>query len=438
MDRRNFLKITAGGAAALALSSCNDAPHAQENAGGIGGKMAQNYPGTGLLGFGAMRFPMIDNGQGGKIVDQEKVNEMIDMALEHGVNYFDTAPIYLQGQSEAALGEALSRHPRDKWFVATKLSNQRPPATREAGLKMYHASFENLKVDYIDYYLLHSLSDYSSFKRRFLDTGLMEFLLGEREAGRIRNLGFSFHGPRRGFSELMELHEQYHWDFVQIQMNYSDWYAHGGEASEYMYSELERLGIPVVIMEPLLGGRLANIPSKLADELLARDPGSSVASWAFRFCGSYPGILTTLSGMTYKEHLEDNLRTFCNFKKLEPSDYDLLEMVALGLEKYSMIDCTACLYCLPCPYGIDIPGIIQFYNRHLVEGTYVVSDEQKGFERIRRAYLTDYDKRVEKFRQADHCIGCRQCVPLCPQELEIPDVLHSIADYVENLKQGKI
>lgn len=439
MERREFIKISgtaAIGAAAIGMTSCS--PHESQDRTESLGEMAHNYPEVGLLGFGAMRWPMTKDAEGRNVIDQPKVNEMVDLAIEHGVNYFDSAPVYLQGKSEAATGEALSRHPRDKYFIATKLSNYGAPWAFERGVEMYHKSLENFRTDHIDYYLLHSLSGYDSLKKRFLDNGLLDFLVSEREAGRIRHLGFSFHGPKEGFSDLLSLHGQYHWDFVQIQMNYSDWNSTDGEPSEFMYNELDKLEIPVVIMEPLLGGRLASIPAPLSDMLKAREPENSNASWAFRFCGSFPRIYTVLSGMTYKEHLEDNLKTFCNFRPLGEEDFELLKEVAGGLRDYHLVDCTDCQYCMPCPYGIDIPGIFKFYNKHITDGTYVASKGQEKYAAIRRRYLTDYNKSMESVRQADHCIACGQCIEKCPQFIKIPDELQRIDSYIEDIKQGKI
>ena len=441
MKRREFIKISGTGlmgAAALSVTGCgNEAETSVQSIESLG-NVVRNYPEAGLLGFGAMRWPMTKGADGSDIIDQEKVNEMVDLALEHGVTYFDTAPVYLQGKSETATGIALHRHPRESYTIATKLSNFRGPWTYKDGVDMYRKSLANLQTEYIDFYLLHSLDGGKSFKARFLDNGLMEFIQGERKAGRIRHLGFSFHGSREGFDEMLALHSEYHWDFVQIQMNYSDWYSTDGEESEYMYTRLDEMEIPVVIMEPLLGGRLANIPAPLENMLKAEEPSQSAASWAFRFCGSHPRIYTVLSGMTYKEHLEDNLRTFCNFKPLSESDYALLKTIADGLGDYHLVDCTDCKYCMPCPYGINIPGIFQFYNRHITEGTYVASSAQKDFERVRRKYLTDYNKTIEAVRQADHCCRCYQCLSKCPQKINIPTELSRIDSYIEDLKQGKI
>ena len=439
MERREFLKISgvmAVGAAAASLTGCAGKVVGAHPVSALG-KVASHQDGIGLLGYGCMRWPMIKDSEGRDIVDQKKVDEMVELALEHGVNYFDSAPVYLQGQSEAATGLALSRYPRESYLVATKLSNFADDSY-EAGVAMYRSSLENFRTDHIDYYLLHSLSGYDVFKKRFEDNGLIDFLLKEREAGNIRHLGFSFHGPRSGFDEMLALHEKYHWDFVQIQMNYSDWYNEDGEPSAYMYHRLDRMEIPVVIMEPLLGGRLANIPAPLLEMLKMREPQKSAASWAFRFCGSFPRVMTVLSGMTYKEHLEDNLRTFCDFTPLEGIQLDLLDNIAKGLRDYHLVECTGCQYCMPCPYGLDIPAIFKFYNSHITDGTYVVSSGQKKYEQLRRRYLTDYDKSVESARQADHCIGCGACLKKCPQHIKIPNELRRINSYIEDVKQGNI
>ena len=177
-----------------------------------------------ILGYGCMRWPMTKDESGKDIIDQETTNRLVDYAIEHGVNYFDTSPVYLQGQSEQATGIALKRHPRESYFIATKLSNF-SNYTRENSMEMYRKSFENLQTDYIDYYLLHSIGGggVEAFNARYVDNGMIDFLMKEREAGRIRNLGFSFHGNRESFDEFLKLHEKYHWDFVQIQLNYVDW-----------------------------------------------------------------------------------------------------------------------------------------------------------------------------------------------------------------------
>ena len=445
MDRRDFLKSAGMGAAALGVAAC--APKAAEQVTAsdfqgnkeLKGEMLRNYPGIGTLGYGCMRWPMKKDANGRNVIDQDEVNRLVDFALEHGVNYFDTSPVYLGGDSERATAEALNRHPRDSWKLATKLSIMSPNSFENC-IKMYKRSFEIFQTDYIDYYLLHSIKDINDFNGRFGDNGVTDFLVKEREAGRIKNLGFSFHGHKEGFDAMMALHDKYHWDFVQIQMNYVDWRHPSGRntRADYLYEELDKRGIPIVIMEPLRGGRLANIPADLADRLKAREPQRSIASWAFRYVGSFPRVMCALSGMTYMEHLQDNLENFLDFEPLTDEEKQLLWDVADRMENYPLVPCTACQYCMPCPYGINIPGIFKFYNDNVTAGTYVESKEQKDYARARRRYLLAYNEAIPTVRQADHCIACRKCEKECPQNIRIPDQLRRIDRYIESLKRETI
>jgi len=395
-----------------------------------------------VLGYGCMRWQMKKDENGKDVIDQDSVNELVDYALAHGVNYFDSSPVYLQGQSEAASGLALSRHPRESHYIATKLSN-----FSENSMLMYRKSFENFRTDYLDYYLLHSIGrSIEDFENRYVRNGMLDFLLKEREAGRIRHLGYSFHGSRQMFDELLKTHEKYSWDFIQIQMNYRDWsHADGRNCNaDYMYAELEKRRIPVIIMEPLRGGSLAKLPNRIVDELKERMPSESVASWAFRFAGTPENVLTVLSGMTYMEHLKDNLRTYSPLVPLTADDVDFLEKVAESLSRYPLVPCTGCQYCMPCPYGIDIPGNFSHYNKCVNEG-YTVSEpdgdssnyteEMKAYRRARRAYLVSYERSVEKIRQANRCIGCGQCMSHCPQDIRIPNELRRIDLLVESLRR---
>lgn len=442
MDRREFLKKAGVGAAALGVGAC--APGSlkggsDNNETKSSGTMASNYEGVGLLGYGCMRWPQVKGDDGKNHIDQEAVNSLVDYALEHGVNYFDTSPVYLEGDSERATAEALNRHPREKWLLATKLSNF-GDASYDNSVKMYRKSLEIFKTDHVDYYLLHSISGGANFDERFGSTGIMDFLLEERRKGHIRNLGFSFHGPESGFKELMALHEKYHWDFVQIQMNYVDWTHSGARnaSAKFLYEELDSREIPIIIMEPLRGGRLADLPAALADRLKEREPQKSLASWAFRFAGSFPRVKCILSGMTYMNHLQDNLDTFLDFKPLTDEEKDLLELTADQMEKYPLVRCTGCQYCMPCPYGINIPAIFRFYNDNVNAGTYVVNKEQEGYAKARRRYLLSYDKAIPSVRQADHCISCGRCEKACPQHIAIPRELRRIDAYIESLKREEL
>lgn len=392
-----------------------------------------------LLGYGCMRWPTIPSPDGkGDIIDQDAVNELVDYAIAHGVNYFDTSPVYVQGWSEKSTGIALKRHPREKLFIATKLSNF-SNYSRENSIAMYRKSFEDLQTDYIDYYLLHSIGGggTEAFKARYINNGMIEFLLKEREAGRIRNLGFSFHGSVDTFDYALSLHDEVKWDFVQIQLNYVDW-KHASKRNvnaEYLYAELVKRNIPAIIMEPLLGGRLSNVPTHIMTRLKQRRPEDSVASWAFRFAGSPGMVLTVLSGMTYMEHLQDNIRTYSPLVPLTEDDKEFLEETAQLMLKYPTVPCNDCKYCMPCPYGIDIPAILIHYNKCVNEGNMPKSRQDENYRQARRAFLIGYDRSVPRLRQASHCIGCNQCSSHCPQNINIPKELQRIDTFVEQLKQ---
>ena len=455
IDRRAFIKKAGGTALAIGglgiISGCarkgspSQTSESDETPDGTAGMTYRTNKVTGdkvsILGYGCMRWPMIKDAEDKDIIDQEAVNRLVDHAMENGVNYFDTSPVYLQGQSETATGIALKRHPRESYFIATKLSNF-SNYSRENSMLMYRKSFENLQTDYIDYYLLHSIGGggMKNFNARYVDNGMLDFLMEERKAGRIRNLGFSFHGNTDSFDEFLKLHEKYHWDFVQIQLNYVDWTHAGGRNAnaQYLQAELDKRGIQSVIMEPLLGGRLAKVPEHIADRLKEREPQKSIASWAFRFAGTHEGVLCVLSGMTYMEHLQDNLKSYSPLVPLTESDLAFLEETAELMQKYPTVPCNDCKYCMPCPYGIDIPAILLHYNKCVNEGEIAGSTASEDYKKARRAYLVSYDRAVPKLRQASRCIGCNTCVSHCPQNIDIPKELHRIDRYVEKLKQNTL
>ena len=418
INRRDFLKIVGISTASAAplLSSCSSQGTGSEATGALGevptDKMTYRTSPKGdkvsLLGYGCMRWPLLPAPEkGGNLIDQDAVNRLVDYAIEHGVNYFDTSPVYVQGWSEKSTGIALKRHPREKLFIATKLSNFQN-WTRENSIAMYEKSFKDLQTDYFDYYLLHSIGNggIETFRARYIENGMIDYLVKEREAGRIRNLGFSFHGTKEVFDEVLAMHEQVHWDFVQIQLNYVDWrHATGRNVDAvYLYGELEKRGIPAIIMEPLLGGRLSNVPEHVMLRLKERMPQSSVA-------------------------------TYSPLVPLSDDELAFLEETAQLMMTYPTIPCNDCQYCMPCPYGIDIPAILLHYNKCVNEGNVPKSSGDENYREARRAYLVGYDRSVPKLRQASHCIGCEQCNSHCPQSIDIPKELHRIDEFVEQLKQ---
>ncbi|GGK19757.1 aldo/keto reductase [Parabacteroides faecis] len=458
IDRRRFLKVLGGStlASTASLYSCKPDKNASFRGNGSGDIPAEmtyrTTPTTGdkvsLLGYGCMRWPTVSNSSArdsSDEIDQEMVNRLVDYAIAHGINYFDTSPAYCKGRSEHATGIALSRYPRDTYYIATKLSNFAPQTwSRENSMAMYRNSMKELQVDYIDYYLLHGIgmgNGMEDFEGRYINNGMLDFLLEERKAGRIRNLGFSYHGDIKVFDYLLSRQDEIKWDFVQIQLNYVDW-KHAKEVNtrntdaEYLYGELQKRNIPAIIMEPLLGGRLSNVHDHIAAKLKQRSPDSSVASWAFRFAGTFSGVLTVLSGMTYMEHLQDNLRTYSPLEPLTDIDLAFLEETAVQMLRYPTIPCNDCKYCMPCPYGLDIPEILLHYNRCINAGNIPESRQDENYAKARRAFLVGYDRSVPRLRQANHCVGCNQCNPYCPQNIDIPKELLRIDKYTEQLKQN--
>ena len=453
INRRSFLKKLSIGAVAstAALYGCSDSKNKITE----GEKSITDVPknkmtyrinrNTGdkvsLLGYGCMRWPLKNNGEE---IDQETVNALVDYAIEHGVNFFDTSPRYVRGLSEKATGIALSRHPREKYFISTKMSNQTDdPYIRsfKGSTEMYYKSMKDLQVDYFDYYLLHSVGGgkdaMATLKNRFYENGILDFLLKEREEGRIRNLGWSFHGDVKIFDYLLSTDIK--WDFALIQMNYVDWkHASGFNVNaEYLYEELTKRNIHAMIMEPLLGGRLATLNYPAQNILKQARPEDSAAKWAFRYAGSPENVLTVLSGMVYMEHLKENIITYSPLQSVTEQEKAKLEDVAQLILKYPLIQCNDCDYCMPCPYGLDIPAIFTHYNKCINEGNVPKNMQDEDYRRARRAFLVGYDRNVPKLRQANRCTGCGLCVPECPQRIQIPQEMERIAKFVEALKQEK-
>jgi predicted aldo/keto reductase-like oxidoreductase len=308
---------------------------------------------------------------------------------------------------------------------------------------MYENSFRKLRVDYIDYYLLHSIGGggVENLKGRFLDNGMLDFLLKEREAGRIRHLGFSYHGNVAAFDYLLDHNDEYHWDFVQIQMNYLDWRhagrrgRRGGDAdAEYLYGRLEKLGIQCVIMEPIRGGGLANVNEEIKAQLAAVHPDDSPARWAFRWVGSRPNVLTALSGMNRMEHLEENVQTFSPLQPCSPAEDELLARIADQMAGFPTIPCTTCAYCMPCPYGVDIPGNFAYYNEAVNDHLLPLPDKlSTDYQARKEQFIEGYKKALPNVDAwASRCEDCEKCLPKCPQQIRIPN---QMARIVETLRR---
>jgi len=397
-----------------------------------------------LLGYGAMRLPTVDGGHANnwvldaskKSIDQELLNRQVRLMLESGVNYFDTSPAYCRGESEAALGTALaaSGFARGDYLIATKLSNfAKTQFSLDACKAMFERSLKALRTDYIDNYLLHSIGNggFETFSKRYLENGALDWLCELRAQRKIRNLGFSFHGDPKTWEWCIENHDKYKWDFAQIQLNYYDWkHAKKQNARNLdavkLYGDLARRHIPAVVMEPLLGGRLAKpLDPVSATTLVPFDPEATPARWALRFCGTLPGVMTVISGMTRTEHIEENVATFSPFRPCSAEEMTALEHAAVRALGCKTVPCTGCEYCMPCPYGLDIPALFAFHNDHLAKET------SPGPKALLKAYAAAVP---EEMRRADHCTGCNRCKEHCPQQIDIPAELASLDALVDVLK----
>lgn len=363
------------------------------------------------LGFGLMRLPEKD----GKI-ELDRVCQMVDAYMEAGLNYFDTAYVYHGGNSERIVKEAITkRYPRESFTVATKL-----PAweirTMEDRDRLLNEQLERTGLDYIDYYLLHSLEDGNNYKV-YEDFDCFNWGMKQKEAGKIKHFGFSFHGTPELLVKVLDLHPEM--EFVQIQLNYADWdnkVVHSGKLYEIL---LER-NIPMIIMEPVKGGTLANMHPDLEAMFKAARPDMSVASWALRFCASLPGIATILSGMSTEEQMADNLKTFTNFEPLSDSEKQVVDAVVTKMLDLPLIPCTGCKYCVDgCPAGILIPDVFNALNT-------LKKFPGDGRPKFFYGSLTGFSGK------ASACMECGQCEGICPQHLPIPELLKEAVEKFEN------
>ena len=394
-----------------------------------------------LLGFGAMRFPTSKYVP--QKIDEELAEKMIDYAYRRGVNYFDTAYIYHGGTSEVFLGKALKKYPRDSFYLADKMPTFKVQNLDDAK-RIFDEQLRRCQVDYFDNYLLHALSKKEDFTRVYLDNGVLNYLRAEKASGRIKQLGFSFHGDVPFFKYLVD---NYTWDFAMIQLNYLDWDEpdeilpsdERAKISGSMYRLLAAKNIPCFVMEPVKGGQLASLTPPAVKILKEAEPNRSTASWAMRYAATLPNVVTVLSGMSDLNQVVDNINTMTDFKPLTQADYKVLANAKAAFQKNQKLACTDCKYCMPCPYGVNIAGIFQVYNKCAV-GLGIPDPEApdpKKYQRQKSAFLTLYKNSIEKRARADRCINCGKCLSLCPQNIPISTKMREIDSLVSDLKETR-
>ncbi len=358
-----------------------------------------------LLGLGCMRLPT--KAEGDKtVIDEEKALAMVDVAYKSGINYYDTAYFYHDGASESFMGKALARYPRESLHIATKMpiSFLKEEADLE---RIFNEQLDKLQTDYFDFYLCHALSADGFAKMEKL--GTYEFLARKKAEGKIRRLGFSFHDSPEVLKTIVDAHE---WDFVQIQLNYLDWeMQRAGE----QYQVLTDAGLPVVVMEPVRGGALADLGEEGNAVLKAARPNWSPASWALRYVASLPNVMMVLSGMSSMEQLTDNIATFGDdFAPLTEAEQAVLAEALAAFRKRTFVPCTGCKYCSECPMSIDIPTVFTRYNQY-------------ALHKHAPAFAKHLEALPEGSRPAD-CLSCGLCAERCPQHIAIPELMSRIAD----------
>lgn len=367
------------------------------------------------LGFGLMRLPTLGEGPDADI-DIEQVKQMTDLFLEKGFTYFDTAFGYANGKSEAAAKTALvDRYPRDRFQLATKLPAWAGANTAEEAKQMFFTSLERTGAGYFDFYLLHNVG--GTRTEKFDEYGIWDFALEQKAKGLIKHVGFSFHDTADVLDKILTAHPEM--EFVQLQINYGDW-ENAGVQSRKCYETAMKHNKPVVIMEPVKGGSLANLPAEIAKTFTEADPKASQASWAIRFAASLPNVITVLSGMSSLEQMRDNVSYMEHFKPLDAAEAAVVEKVRQALEAIARIPCTSCEYCVKgCPKGINIPKYFDAMNRYLVYG---------DINAAKFEYMLTNKFGSEK---ASECVACGACESVCPQKIKVIDELKRTAETLE-------
>ncbi|MCD7878912.1 MAG: aldo/keto reductase [Candidatus Gastranaerophilales bacterium] len=368
---------------------------------------------TPLIALGCMRLPMRDNK-----IDMVELDKMVEYAMAHGANYFDTAYMYVEGKSENAIGEVLKKYPRESFILADKC-----PAylvkSKEDSRKLCMEQLKRCQVEYFDNYMVHNINKNTISNYR--DNDMYGELLKLKKEGKIKHLGFSFHGDLDMLKSVIKEHK---WDFCQLQINYLDWEVVNAKA---MYEVAKEAGVPVIVMEPLRGGALCNLPEKAAEQLKKDCPDDTQASFGLRWVASKERVFTILSGMSNFKQLKENIDTFVNYKQMTEEEEKTAHEIAQIIQSQGAINCTACKYCMEvCPRGINIPAIFGSYNQYMAfEG----NGAMKNY-----TLLNSYNA-LDEAERADKCINCGLCSKNCPQNLDIPKLLKEVDTTFKKIEQ---
>ena len=360
------------------------------------------------LGLGTMRLPCKTplKREANPLIDYTKGQQLVDMAYQNGVNYFDTAYMYHVGKSEKFIGQALKKYPRDTYFLADKLPIWLCKSPKDMQ-KIFNKQLERTGIDCFDFYLLHSL-DKENFEK-CEQYKAYDFIKEMQAKGLVKNIGFSFHGTIDDLKEIIDSHD---WDFAQIQMNYLDW---ENQDAKTQYKLLTEAKIPIIVMEPVRGGKLANDVPKIAQEQMKNyAPDKSIASWAIRFVASHNNVMTILSGMNSIEQMSDNLDTLTDFVPMTDTELKICKNTADLINKADIIPCTGCDYCADCPKGVKISTVFSVYNRYK-NGTATLEQSRSEYNKISV--------------NAEECVACGKCQSHCPQSIDIPKMLSAIKEF---------
>ena len=362
-----------------------------------------------MLGFGTMRLPLLEDGS----VDEAQVREMTRYAIEHGVNYFDTAFPYHNGDSERVIGRVLKEYPRDSFYLATKYPGHQILSNGYHPEEIFEEQLKKCGVEYFDFYLLHNV--YEKSMETYLDPkwGIIDYFKEQKRLGRIRHLGFSSHAKVEGLEKFLDICGE-DMEFCQIQLNYLDWTLQDAKKKCEL---LTKRNIPIWVMEPVRGGKLAKLDESSEEKLKALRPEESVAAWGFRFLQNIPGVTMVLSGMSNMEQMKDNIRTFSAEKPLSTEEKELLFAIADGMK--NTIPCTACRYCCEgCPKGLDIPSLLSTYN------------ELRTVPSINAAMFVEG---LEEDKKPSACISCGKCARICPQNIDIPAAMKDLTERISKM-----